>query len=163
MMAGRRNVPDGSSLITDLNTDEVVRDGAALSRDHEGTTYYSPFGKAVRLPVHPQLDKIRRKAGWLTSKPRAPKKVPTVVKMRDGSEFDFASTGVDVSEAEMNRINGGGKTQVSTPTATYYSAMGDVLPNLPADPKSMKEYMELGLSLTPPVKTAGEVQQLRAV
>jgi hypothetical protein len=162
-MAGRRNVPDGSSLITDLNTDEVVRDGSKLSSDQEWTTYYSPYGKAVRFPVHAQLDKIRRKAGWLTSKPRVPKKTPTVIKMRDGSEFDFSSATADVTQAELDRINGGGKPGNSVPTATYYSAMGDVLPNLPADPVSMKQYMELGLSLTPPTKAAGEVTKLHAV
>jgi hypothetical protein len=83
--------------------------------------------------------------------------------MRDGSEFDFGSATAEVSQAELDRINGGGNKPSATPTATYYSAMGDVLPNLPADPKSMKEYMELGLSLTPPTKAAGEVTKLHAV
>ncbi len=153
-MAGRRIVPDGSSLITDLNTDEVIRDGSVLQSGQEWTTYYSPYGKVVRLPVNAELDRIRRKAGWLTSKPRVLKKVPTVIKMRDGSEFDFGSTGQSVSSAELARIKGQSSPQGSAPTATYYSAHGDILPNLPADPESMRQYLEMGLSLTPPANVA---------
>lgn len=34
--------------------------------------------------------------------------------------------------------------------ATYYKPNGESLPNLPADPYSMKRYLRRGLTLTPP-------------
>ena len=36
--------------------------------------------------------------------------------------------------------------------ATYYTKEGRVMPNLPADPWSMKRYLARGFTLTPPVK-----------
>lgn len=37
------------------------------------------------------------------------------------------------------------------PKATYYKADGTPLPNLPADPRSMKRYLARGFTLAPPV------------
>jgi len=36
------------------------------------------------------------------------------------------------------------------PKATYYKADGTPLPNLPADPRSMKRYLARGFTLAPP-------------
>jgi len=36
------------------------------------------------------------------------------------------------------------------PKATYYKADGTALPNLPADPRSVRRYLARGFSLTPP-------------
>lgn len=36
------------------------------------------------------------------------------------------------------------------PKATYYKADGTVLPNLPADPRSVRRYLARGFSLIPP-------------
>jgi len=37
------------------------------------------------------------------------------------------------------------------PKATYYKASGEPMPNLPADPLSMRSYMRRGFSLVPPI------------
>lgn len=36
--------------------------------------------------------------------------------------------------------------------ATYYKPTGEAMPNLPADPFSMKRYLKRGYTLTPPEK-----------
>jgi len=43
------------------------------------------------------------------------------------------------------------------PKATYYKADGTPLPNLPADPRSMKRYLARGFTLAPPNGTLGFV------
>ena len=36
--------------------------------------------------------------------------------------------------------------------ATYYKPNGEAMPNLPADPYSMRHYLRLGFTLTPPIR-----------
>ena len=41
------------------------------------------------------------------------------------------------------------------PKATYYKADGTAMPNLPADPRSMKRYLARGFTLVPPNGVSG--------
>lgn len=153
-MAGRRQVKDGGSLVEDINSGEVIHDGSVLTDDRPWETWYSRYGKAIRLPADSAQTQILRLQGFTHSKPRNPRKTPTKLKLRDGSIFDLASSSGDLTQAEKNKINGATGQTSTAPTATYYSQQGDVLPNLPADPASMKAYSEMGLSITPPAKAA---------
>lgn len=154
-MAGSRRVPDGSSLVEDINSGEIVHDGSVLADDRPWVTWYSRYGKAIRLPADSAQSSILRLQGYTQSKPRRPRKQPTQLKLRDGSIYDLGVSQGEPSQAEINKLNGGtGVAAPVAPTATYYSAHGDVLPNLPADPESMRQYLEMGLSLTPPAKAA---------
>lgn len=153
-MAGQR-VADGSSLLVDINSGRVIGDGSTLADDRPWRIYYNQYGESRRFPADPVQFQILTEQGWTITKPRSPKAKPKTMKMRDGSIFDFGSAGNDVSQAEKYRMNKVPNGQANTgPTATYYSQNGDVLPNLPADPASMKAYLEMGLSITPPANVA---------
>ena len=153
-----QRVADGSSLIVDINTGKVIGDGSSLADDRPWRIYYNRYGESRRFPADPVQFQILTEQGWTVTKPRRPAVRPRQMKMRDGSIFDLNSAGNDVSEAESYRMQKVPNGQANTgPTATYYSQNGDVLPNLPADPASMKAYLELGLSLTPPANAAVSV------
>jgi len=138
-----------------------VRD---VTYDRPYRWYWNAYGEKFWMPADPVQALIFMEQGWSLQAPRKPEKKPTTHKMRNCSVYSFADATVDVSEVEQARMNRTpGEVKKAVPTATYYSANGDELPNLPADPESMKQYLELGLTLTPPTKTAGEVTQLRAV
>jgi len=48
--------------------------------------------------------------------------------------------------------------------ATFYKPGGEPMPNLPADPYSMKNYLRRGFTLTPPVKPSnGEGEETPVV
>jgi len=55
---------------------------------------------------------------------------------------DLANQGFAFSEV---------KNLQEQPKATYYKADGTAMPNLPADPRSMKRYLARGFTLAPPV------------
>lgn len=154
-MVARRHVPDGSSLLEDVNSGELIGNDSTLSDDRPWDTWYSQYGKPIRLPADAAQTKLLKMQGFSQTKPRRPRTQPTQMKLRNGSIFDLSSTAAEVSEAERYRMDKKPNGQPSNgPTATYYSKNGDVLPNLPADPESMKQYLELGLSLTPPANVA---------
>lgn len=152
-MAGNR-IGSNGALVEDINSGKVIDNKSVLKSGQGWTTYYSPFGKEVRFPTNPELHQIRLNSGWLMSPPSEPVPTPASIQMADGTVFDLGSTGSDLSANERARLNNTQEPKAAGPTATYYSPQGDVLPNLPADPQSMREYLELGLSLTPPVKEA---------
>ena len=149
----QQRVADGGSLITDLNTGKVVGDGSTLTDDRPWRVYYNRFGESRRFPADPVQFQILTEQGWTIHKPRKAAAKPRTMKMRDGSIYDFGSTAAEPTSSELAKFNGGG-TQSTAPTATYYSQHGDILPNLPADPASMKAYLEMGLSITPPANVA---------
>lgn len=149
-----------------MNGDEVAHgEVKSVTYDRPYRTYWNPYGKSAYLPADPIQMSLFMEGGWMLHKPTNPLPEPTSRVMADGTIYEYASSANEVSEVEMKRMqrNPSEMQAAATPTATYYSANGDVLEGLPADPKSMKEYLELGLSLTPPFKTEVEPAKLRAV
>jgi hypothetical protein len=125
-------------------------DGVTYDRPHR--TFYNPYGLAAVLPADPIQMSIWMEAGWSLHKPSKPLEKPATQKMRDGSEFVFSTGAADVSEAEWERINASptDRRVAAGPVATYWTAQGGELPNLPADPESMAKYLAAGLLLDPP-------------
>lgn len=152
-MATQR-VADGGSLLVDLNSNRVIGDGDTLTDNRPWRVYYNRFGESRRLPADPVQFQLLTEQGWTVTKPRSPAKKPLTQKMRNGSIYEFNSASQEPTSAEWAKFNGGAAQVSVVPTATYYSQQGDVLPNLPADPASMKAYLEMGLSITPPAKAA---------
>lgn len=151
----QRRVADGSHLLEDINSGQVIGDEYVLTDNRPWRTYYNPYGEAHRFPADPVQMALLAEGGWTIFPPANPLPRPTSQKMRNGSVFEFASSGADPSPAEMARLNGGGQPVASVaPTATYYTAEGTAIPGLPADPQSMADYLKAGLTLNPPATEA---------
>lgn len=147
-----------------INGDEVAHgEVREVTYDRPYKWFYSPYGVKAWLPADPIQQSLWMEGGWALIKPRSPMKRPTSQKMRDGSTYDYGSAAQDISPAELARFDKSTKATIVTPTATYYTADGMAIPNLPADATSMVDYLKAGLTLDPPIKTAGEVKQLHAV
>ncbi len=146
-----------------MNGDEVEHgEVKGVYYDRPYRWYWNPYGVKAWLPADPVQMSMFMEGGWALSKPAHPLKQPTTQKMADGTEYDFGITGQEVSPVEKKRMQRNPSDVTSNaPTATYYSANGDELPNLPADPTSMHEYLTMGLTLTPPAKASGELILLK--
>lgn len=119
--------------------------------DRPYRTYWNRYGETAYMPADPANLISFMEQGWTLFKPTHPEEKPTQQRMKDGTIFELAGASADLSDVERARINRTpGEAKQAVPTATYYSAQGDAIPDLPADPESMKKYLELGLSLTPP-------------
>lgn len=147
-----------------INGDEVAHgEVTEVTYDRPYRWFYNPYGDKAWLPADPVQMSLWMEGGWTLHKPRNPLKKPTSQKMRDGSVFEFSNSAADVSDAERVRLNRNPSQLSAAPTATYYTAEGTALNNLPADAASMADYLKAGLTLDPPVKTPGEVKQLHVV
>ncbi len=145
---------------------ELVGGADGVTYDRPYRWFWNPYGLKAWLPADPVQMSLWMEAGWSTSAPHSPLKRPATQKMRDGSIYEFATATHDPSAAEIARFNrnpGELQTAVAqaSPTATYYTKEGSALHNLPADPKSMADYLAAGLTLDPPAKALGEVVQLK--
>lgn len=126
-------------------------------------TYWNRYGESAEMPADPIQLMILMEQGWLLHKPTHIEKKPKFQVMKNGSRFEFSESAQEPTEAEVAKFNKTPTAPVSqAPTATYYTAEGTPLPNLPADPASMADYLKSGLSLNPPqsAKASGKVVQL---
>lgn len=124
--------------LTAAERQEVNRTGAAVLplknlAVQPKATYYNQYGDALLLPADPWSQEHYLGRGLKLTPPKKPKQ-------RDPAQM------VGVAEWDGN------KTAIPSegPTATYYTADGTSLPNLPADPESMTKYLAAGLTLSPP-------------
>ncbi len=131
--------------------------------DRPYRTMWSPYGDAHEVPTDQAnlIDLLLQ--GWTMIAPEHPRERPTGKLMRNGSTFYYQDATRDVSEVERRRMDRDpstvmAQTHAPTPTATYYSAQGDKFEGWPADPASIKEYLALGFSLTPPSRTRGRAK-----
>lgn len=130
---------------------------------------WNRWGEPHEVPIDPVslLDWVSQ--GWTMHEPLHPEERPRAKKMRDGSIFEYSQGAADPTPAEKRRMVEGRDRAAGTPAApaspvaTYYSPQGDKFENWPADPASVKQYLELGFSLTPPAKTTRRRTQLKVV
>lgn len=149
-----------------LKTAERGNGGAVgeIEDDRPWRTYWNQYGEGHRFPADAAQLMILMEQGWALYKPRSTVTKPKSQRMRDGSVFDLGIATQEVSESEWARIKSSPDERRGRslgPTATYYTAQGGELPNLPADPESMAQYLLAGLTLDPPAKAPGKVLQLR--
>jgi hypothetical protein len=121
-------------------------------------TYWNQYGEPLEgLPADAYHLEFYLSKGWTLSKPPHPKKRPNTVPT--GSS--------ELTPGEVRRIRDGGagtteaKAVAAGPTATFYTQDGTAVPGLPADPESMKAYLEMGFILTAPA-TVSNVVRLRS-
>lgn len=113
--------------------------------------YYDAYGAKHRLPSDAWSLEHYLNRGFMLQPPANPL-------IREAAEL----VGGDDWTGEKQAIDGEGKPisppmlAGTVPTATYYTAEGQPIPNLPADPESMAAYLEQGLRLSPP---AGAVER----
>ena len=111
--------------------------------------YWDEYGEEHILPGDAWSMEHYVNRGLLLRKPLKPKKRPKI-----------ELVGVEDWDGKKEAVEGSG------PTATYYDQEGTPIPNLPADPASMREYLAAGLTLSPPraeVKSDNAPVPLRAV
>lgn len=102
-------------------------------------TYYDQYGEAKpNLPADRLSQSLYLRKGWSLTKPRRPKKRP-VTELVGVADWDGTRQSIPQDD-ELAAVA----------VATYYTAAGTPLPNLPADPESMAKYLASGLSLDPP-------------
>jgi hypothetical protein len=134
--------------------------------DRSYRTLYNRWGDAHRVPSDPVTLSDLLQQGWTTSKPAHPEERPVGKQMADGSIFYYNTASQETSEVEIARINRNPSEmgKAAGPTATYYNTNGDAFGPWPADPESLKGYMEIGFTLTAPAKApATPPRRLRAV
>lgn len=147
----RRQLADGAHLVEDVVSGEVIGDESSLSDDRPWAYYYNIYGDRHRLPADAVQMSLLMQGGWSLYPPQNPLPKPTSQKMRNGTVFEFSSTAGDLTEAEKRRLDRvPGEVVQAVPTVTYYTKSGTPVEGL-ADPESMMKYLEMGLTLDPPV------------
>ena len=139
------------STLTSQERRELARTGrlvTMIGRSIRKRTFYNVYGEAlVGLPADAWHLEQYLMRGWTLQPPAKPKKRPAGF-VRIGSG--------ELTPAELRRVNGEEAPQTAAeaapagPVATYYTEDGTPVPGLPADPESMKAYLAMGFSLTPP-------------
>ncbi len=135
-----------------------------VTDDRAWRIYYNQYGEPHRLPADPAQLMVLMEQGWTLHKPQHPRKKPVTVTLANGTSYDFGTSAQDLTEAERRRMNTSPAQREAAvaPTATYYTATGSPVPNLPADPENMALYLASGLTLDPPAaKASGKVTLLR--
>lgn len=124
--------------------------------DRPYRTMWNRYGEPHEMPTDQNnlIDLLLQ--GWTMYDPPNPAEKPRAKLMRDGTIFDYGLTSQDVSDVERARMNRNPSvsTGMVTPTATYYSAQGDKFEGWPADPESIRQYLDLGFTLSPPATPA---------
>lgn len=129
----KRELESGGALVLDI----------PLQTQPKGT-YWNKYGEPLYgLPCDAWSLVHYLRRGLLLQKPERPKKRPQT-----------AGVGVADWDGRSKQGTPEDAAQPAGPTATYYTADGTAVPNLPADPASMAAYIANGLTLSAPAGVA---------
>lgn len=135
------------------NQKRKLRNNGALvvmlpdSSGQKTATYYNEYGDALPgLPADPASLQMYMQVKRYTLRPPAHPLPRPEVPGLDKTQADWHGEKQHIQEDGMPYEG----DEVDGPVATYYTAEGTAVPDLPADPENMGKFLALGLSLDPP-------------